>query len=163
MTLTARRLRKLLKYDPLTGVFMWLRPPWNHPRMLGKPAGCTTTGYVVIQIGDRKYKAARLAWLYITGRWPKHKMDHRNRKPLDNRFVNLREATDAQNGQNHSHSGRMLPVGVHHDPRRGSKHYQPRVRCNGRTHYFGYYATAAAAHRVYLQKRKELFGAFCPE
>lgn len=46
------------------------------------------------------YKASRLAWLYMTGEWPKYEMDHINHVKDDNRWVNLRDVTPAENCAN---------------------------------------------------------------
>lgn len=41
----------------------------------------------------------------MTGAWPDLQIDHINRDQLDNRWLNLRQATASQNGQNRgSHS-----------------------------------------------------------
>lgn len=99
---TAIQLRKMLRYDPETGKFHWLE------RMNGRRAGCV--GYVskkqrdynriVICINYTSYFAHRLAWLYMTGKWPKKLIDHINRNPMDNRWSNLREVNHSQNGRN---------------------------------------------------------------
>jgi len=106
--ITAQRLRERLDYDPETGVFVWKqasdRPrEWNM-RWVGKVAGVKarnyTSSYLLISIDGEKYLAHRLAWLYMTGIWPKAFIDHVNRDSFDNRWSNLREATKAQNGWN---------------------------------------------------------------
>jgi hypothetical protein len=71
--LSANRLLKLLKYDPATGVFRW-RVHRGGPNNFGgvaagsihPPKGCR-----VICIDGKIYRANRLAWLYMTGKWPK--------------------------------------------------------------------------------------------
>jgi hypothetical protein len=51
-------------------------------------------------IDGHTYKLSRLAWLYMTSEWPRGEIDHANRDPTDDRFCNLREATNRQNQAN---------------------------------------------------------------
>ena len=97
---TQKDIGALLHYDPTTGVFT--NKVDRNPRApKGSIAGYTNTiGYTVIQINGRKLHAHRLAWLYMTGKWPTHEIDHINRIRSDNRFANLREASSGDNKQN---------------------------------------------------------------
>jgi hypothetical protein len=54
-------------------------------------------GYHQIRIGGRPYSASRLAWLYMTGKWPNSEISYINGKPSDTRWANLREVTSSQN------------------------------------------------------------------
>lgn len=98
--LTQERLKTLLDYNPETGdftnkVFRGLRA------MPGDMAGNVSQGgYIELTIDKRKYKAHRLAWFYVYGVWPTNSIDHINRVKIDNRICNLRDVTQAQNGQN---------------------------------------------------------------
>jgi hypothetical protein len=93
--LTAERLRALLSYDPVSGVLVGLIKP-SQPVRAGAVAGGINHGYRRIKIGRRIYGAHRLAWLYMTGEWPCNEIDHINCDRADNRWCNLREATDSQ-------------------------------------------------------------------
>lgn len=62
-------------------------------------------GYVDIRIDAKKYKAHRLAWLYVHGRWPEKLIDHINGVKTDNRLINLREASAAENAMNNPSLG----------------------------------------------------------
>jgi hypothetical protein len=57
-------------------------------------------GRYAIWIDGARYYTAPLAWFYQTGSWPKNKIDHRDRNPRNDRFINLREATVSQNSAN---------------------------------------------------------------
>lgn len=78
-------------YNPLTGLFYNLK---------GNSLGWVNKGYILIAIKNRHYFIHRLAWLYMTGKWPKNEIDHINRIKNDNRWENLREATRIENGRN---------------------------------------------------------------
>jgi HNH endonuclease len=84
--LTAARLRELLDYDPITGAFTWRSP--------------RQSGYRRIFIDGRLYAASRLAWLWMTGSWPKGQIDHANLKKDDDRWTNLREASQSAQSAN---------------------------------------------------------------
>jgi len=111
-TITARRVRELLDYDPETGIFIWRRRPlrcgleridrgWNK-RFAGKLAigGRHPQGHFRICLYCRGYAAHRLAWLYVYGEWPKTDIDHINGNGGDNRIANLRLASVSQNIMN---------------------------------------------------------------
>lgn len=91
--LTQEKLQELLHYCPDTGIFMR-----KHRKQ--KAGTLETTGYIRIKVGDKLYRAHRLAWLYVHGRFPVDQIDHINQIKDDNRISNLREATNAQNQRN---------------------------------------------------------------
>ena len=98
--LTQSELKELMHYDPAAGQFVRLKARF-HPQRIGQIAGCVNKhprrGYVVIKIHGKSYEAHRLAWLYMTGEWPKSQIDHRDEDKTNNRWDNLREATHTQN------------------------------------------------------------------
>lgn len=105
-------LKECLNYNPDTGIFTWEVRPVGHfknemscrstnTRMAGKVCGYSDhEGYFSITIGCKLYRAHRLAWLYMTGKWPKDQMDHIDHDRKNNRWVNLREATRKENMKN---------------------------------------------------------------
>ena len=102
--ITQKELKELLYYDPISGVFTWLKP--KQGRKKSGSVGGGSAGYIEIHINGRKYQAHRLAWLYIYGVWPEHQIDHINHIVSDNAIGNLREATHQENGRNQSLNSR---------------------------------------------------------
>ena len=98
--LTAEMLRSLLSYDPETGEFRWRI---SRGRVsVGDIAGShpNRVGYLRIMLGDVEYRAHRLAWLYIYGKWPELVIDHIDRNKTNNRIANLRDVSHAENMRN---------------------------------------------------------------
>jgi hypothetical protein len=98
--INAKQLKKLVSYDPVTGLFTRLVPSCG-----GRvPAGFvfrpkTWNQYQHIKIGGVQYTAHRLAWVLMTGKQPDF-IDHINGLKHDNRFVNLRDVTASENMKN---------------------------------------------------------------
>jgi hypothetical protein len=90
--LTAKRLRKVLSYAPTTGIFRW-KVSASSRAPVGAIAGAKNgRGYHQIRIGGRPYSVSRLAWLYMTAKWPNSEISYINGNPSDTRWANLREA-----------------------------------------------------------------------
>lgn len=157
-TLTADELRERLHYDPETGIFRWRKTP--RPGFVGKEAGYIDThGYAIISIDFVAWKAHRLAFLYMTGEWPKETIDHRNMRKSDNRWSNLRDATAAQNQANNpkyscNTSGAK---GVFVRP---NGRYRAAIRKNYKLFHIGTFATLAEASAAYAVAHAEAFGEF---
>lgn len=97
--ITAERLRELVNYNPDTGEFTWAKSRFGARK--GDICGrINNYGYREIGVDYRLYNAHRLAWLYMTGSFPKAGVDHINRIRNDNRWCNLREANQSQNSAN---------------------------------------------------------------
>lgn len=91
-------LRRLLRYEPETGNFFWTQ---NRCRVSeGSRAGRVSLGYVNIKVTQVEIRAHRLAWAFMTGAWPTTDIDHINRDRADNRWTNLRLASNKQNHEN---------------------------------------------------------------
>lgn len=157
---TADRLRELFGYDPDTGVMRW-RVSTNSRVVVGQEAGCVNGGgYIVVSVDGRLYRAHRLIWLYVYGRWPGTDIDHIDGDPQNNRLTNLREATVSQNQANArrraNNTSGFKGVNFH---KRGRK-WQARIRVNGKSLYLGFFDSREAAHAAYVAAARELFGEF---
>jgi len=98
MSFTLNYIRSILDYDPFeTGLFVWKEQIGRRIRV-GEVAGSyDKDGYIIIQIGGVKYKAHRLAYLYMTGEWPEEEIDHKDGNPANNVWSNLRDSTRVEN------------------------------------------------------------------
>jgi hypothetical protein len=98
--MTIDELRAVLAYSPETGEFRWNVP--GKGKRVGKLAGSIdpSSGYIKINVGHHNYYGHRLAWAFVRGEWPPKQIDHKNLDRGDNRFGNLRLATNAQNMRN---------------------------------------------------------------
>lgn len=152
--LTNKRLKQLVEYDPESGRFYRV----GRAGVKGGPVNSVpnkAVGYRYMRVDGRRYMAHRIAWLYMTGRWPVADIDHINGDRADNRFVNLREATRSENCQNRpiastNRSG-LRGVSWH----RASHKFVSRITVNGRRFDLGYFHTAQEAHSAYLKAKAE--------
>lgn len=145
-----------IAYDPDTGHFTWLHPA-SRRVSVGDTAGwLNDSGYVLVSLEGHKHRAHRLAWRLAYGYWPAHQIDHINGARSDNRLVNLREATDAQNRQNMAKraDNKSGYVGVYYAP--WAKAWRAEIRVDGQRKRLGYFADPITAHTAYAQAKKQM-------
>lgn len=154
-------LRKLLRYNPATGKLFWRERPvemfkskrsanaWN-AKCAGEEAFATDNsyGYLVGSIFDCKYRAHRVIWAMETGEWPTEQIDHEDHDRSNNRFANLRKASNAENARNQSFrcTNTSGITGVYWS-KRASKWYA-QIKVDGQAIHLGYFSNlpfAAAA------------------
>ena len=150
--LTHERLLQVIHYDQNTGTFTRIGQSGKRTDLIGERAGGPTSdGYLRVAVDDRRYRAHRLAWFYMTGRWPNPEVDHRNHMRTDNRWENLREATSAINKQNRltaNCNNKTGMLGVSHAP---AGKFRARI-----DHiHLGVFDTPEDAHRAYLEAKRE--------
>lgn len=155
--ITQNRLKELFYYNPETGIFSRLSIT-NRNQHIGDIVGCEDIqkGYIMIGADGALYLAHRLAFLYMTGEWPKNQIDHINRIKNDNRWCNLREATPRQNGWNKKvpKNNKVGIKGVYWD-KRISKFIVQRDR-----RYLGSFASKEQAALASLRYAKQHHGEF---
>lgn len=154
-------LKELLYYEPSTGWFTWL-VQYNSRTIVGSRAGTLQHGRRKIQIGGKQYYSGRLAWFYMTGKWPTCLIDHEDRDRQNDVWTNLREANYCESTHN-----RILPVGE--SGLRGVKRgwanphrWEARIAVGYQRIHLGAFDSAEEAHAVYLAAAKELHGKFAP-
>ncbi len=100
------RLMEVFSYDPKTGIFRWLAT-FGSRAVEGDIAGHVVTkgppnvvGYRYLTFEKIRYRASRVAWLFIHGEPVPEYVDHDNRVRSDDWIDNLRAATNSQNCAN---------------------------------------------------------------
>lgn len=152
MTLTHERLRQLLLYDPLTGIFTWRKEKVKGKHTGGSNAGhADARGYCKISLDGQKYYAHRLAWFYHYARWPTKNIDHIDRCRNNNRISNLRDVGQSKNALNgplrrNNASGF---TGVSYDERR--KTWVAYITVAGKKKHLGAYMSLALASEARKQ------------
>lgn len=154
--ITQKRLKEVLDYDPETGVFVWLINRGSVKS--GTICSCKQNGYIVIKIDGIRYYGQRLAWLYMTGKFPELEVDHINGKKNDNRWKNLREASRQQNRWNSNQNSKT------NNPYKGVTLYkrlnvwQATIGYNGKRLFLGNFKTPEEAAVAYDIAAEKLFG-----
>jgi len=136
-TVTQEYVKKVLHYNPETGIFTWLATCSNRA-VKGSIVSCTDPhGYICLRVNNVNVRAHRLAYLYIVGKWPDNYIDHINGNTSDNRWVNLRHVTSAVSSKNKGICKRcrfgLMGIDIAHGK------YRVRIRDKGKEVHLGLY------------------------
>lgn len=149
MTVDQALLRKLFDYDPHTGVVTRLVCTANRHTPGEQVGYLAARGYLQAGVFATKYYLHRLIWMWVYGTWPVNKIDHVNRVRSDNRLINLREVSNAENCHNTSRQTRNWSgyTGVAWDKNRCL--WLAQITVSGRHFHLGRYSTPAEASVAY--------------
>ena len=155
--ITQKRLKELLHYNELTGLFTRLAIPnakGINSTHIGKIAGSTgTDGYVVIRLDKRPYKAHRLAWLYMYGEFPTGSIDHKDHDRANNRIKNLSAVTHSENMKNLK-PRRAECFGVYKTKGNRNKSWKAVITVQDKEVFLGYHTTKHEA--ITARKKAEI-------
>ena len=163
--ITQNQLKKLLDYNPETGVLTWRNRPREdfasdhgykvfNTRSAGRAAGAIDAkGYIKMGLTIdgvfKNYWAHRLIWLHVNGETP-NQIDHINQNKADNRIKNLRDVDNATNRKNQSryitNTSGITGVSWH----KASSKWCAQIKINGKSNHLGLFKTleeAAVARR----------------
>lgn len=161
--LTQRRLLEVIHYDKRSGNFHWRIAPRRGIRAGQKAGTLNRNGGIYICVDGVRYQAHRLAWFYVTGRWPANEIDHRDLNRANNAWGNLREANSSQNKTNRrvrADSETQFKGVYRFKAFKLKKPYEAYIRRDGRRIHLGYYEKPEQAHAVYLREAKKRHGQF---
>ena len=155
MGLTQSDLKEYLSYESETGIFTWVKSYRN--QHIGKRVGSyDKDGYVQIKLKRKLYRAHRLAWLYVHGKFPDSQLDHIDGVRDNNVITNLREVTFAGNAQNQrgSHSDSTYGMlGI--DYNKTKKRFRARIQLGGKRITLGGFSTAEDAYAAYIEAKRK--------
>jgi hypothetical protein len=158
--ITHERLKEVMHYDPETGTMTWIKPTARRVH-IGDTAGCPcTSGHLQVKIDGRFYMVHRLAWLYMTGEWPPKDIDHEDLDNTNNRWKNLRRATESQNRANSkklSTNTSGLKGVVWH---KRDRIFEAKLGFGGKYLYLGRFDCPAAASFAYQIEADKRWGEF---
>ena len=161
--LTAEHLRRVLIYDPHTGLWKWRQGGKGRPKVLqwmaGSLGGKPGHQYLSISIGRLPYYAHRLAFLYMMGKWPEPECDHIDGDRTNNCWVNLREATHTQSKQNKG-TRKDNTTGFRGVYRHEDGKFVARIKVGDKRIALGSFDTPEEASEAYERAAKESFGLF---
>lgn len=155
---TAERIREAFNYNPDTGAITWrIRAARN--TKIGAVAGWRIPdGYSRVNLDKMTLSGSHVAWVYMTGKWPDEMIDHIDGDPTNDRFANLREATNGQNQCNAkrrcSNTSGMKGVC------RNKNSWMALIAVNKKRHYLGTFPTREQAFEAYSAAAKEMHGEY---
>ena len=146
-------IKRVLRYDPESGEFWWTDEAPK--KVAGKLANAKDKlGYVCLKINGKMYKAHRLAWSFVHGKFPNGDIDHINGNPSDNRISNLRLVSHSVNLQNQRKARADSATGVLGVRKNGSG-YRAEIRVCGKRINLGTYPTTELAHIAYVDAKRK--------
>ena len=152
-----KKLQELFDYRD--GELYWKERISRYSIDLSKPAGCIgKSGYRVIRVEGKDYRAHRLIWKYQHGKDPKEFIDHIDGNRVNNNIENLREATKQQNSYNRGpqKNNELGIKGVRKDRNK----YRALIMINGKSKNLGVFNTIEEARLVREEAEKKLFKEF---
>jgi hypothetical protein len=167
-------LNDLLRYEPETGKLFWKRRPitmfafdserhsgkriysaqracniWN-TRYADKEALTTLNNWGCLHgsIHKQSMLAHRVIWELVTGKPPREEIDHINGNKIDNRLVNLREATPSLNSSNRgiAINNKSGEIGIFWNAIR--ERWRAQITQNGKQQFLGEFKTKEEAIRA---------------
>lgn len=158
--ITQEKLKSILHYDPETGLWTWLVTRGRLAKKGQRAGFISAERYWIIKVSGKSYKGHRLAWFYMTGRWPPFDTDHIDLCRSNNVWSNLREATRAQNQMNG-------PIRADNTSGVKGAHWHKRDRvwlasiaAEGRKIHLGTFRRVEDAHAAYAAAAVKYFGEY---
>ncbi len=155
--ITQEQLKQLLDYNPNTGLFTRLTNKASYWSIGDLAGNLNKDGYIEICTNSSVYLAHRLAFLYMTGKFPEVDTDHIDTIRHHNWWSNLREATKSENGQNLKKAKKNnLSTGVLGVYIRKDGFIYSKIKINRKQYHLGYFNSIEEASNAYIKAKREL-------
>lgn len=152
-------IRATFRYDSRTGFLWWKERGLG--RRFSKPAGSKSArGYISVEFQGKTYKAHNLIWAIRKGVWPAKQIDHKNTFKYDNRWCNLREASQSENRANSKMYANNTSGYKGVTRRKGYARWRAMLQKEGKRIRLGAFGCPKKAHAVYVKAAKKHFGEF---
>lgn len=143
--LTYERVHELFNYNPETGIVTWIKPTSNRVKQGSTAGSINSLGYFKIGVDYKTYLLHRLAFLWMEGFFPENGLDHIDRDRLNNKWTNLREASQQCNIRNcnifKSNTSGIIGVGWHKQTRK----WRASIMVSGKDIHIGLFNTKIEA------------------
>lgn len=156
---TKKEVDSLLDYDKGSGVFRWKKNT-GKARKEEVAGSVNHSGYILIGIKGKQYRAHRLAWLMTYGEWPNKHIDHINCNRSDNRICNLRLCSQEQNLANSRKPAKNSSGYKGVSWCKFTDRWRATIRHNGKSISLGRFDCPEEAHRAYCENGRQLKGEF---
>lgn len=151
-------LLRLVDYDPETGIFTRKVRTSNRVHIGDRVGTISGNGYWTAGIGGFYAYLHQFAWLYVHRVWPPRDIDHENTVKIDNRFSNLRLATESQNLSNTGPKSNNTSGFKGVSAKRNK--WAADIRSNGKRFRLGTFHTKEEAYAAYCTAAHRLNGEF---
>ena len=146
---THAELTRRFSYDEMTGEFRLRVGVLRHGRIGEDPVRHDDFGNGFINIDSQKYAATRVAWFYVTGRWPTRHVRCIDRDRSNIAFSNLKEGTRIYTREQ---APRKQEHGVSWDEKK--KKWQAVYRTAARYEHLGYFDDIEEARAIWRKTTK---------
>ena len=173
LTNLVQKLKSALAYNPDTGEFIWRTRLNAYYVSAGKGAVAGTSvldrdggTHINISFEGKLYRAHRLAYLFMKGKWPSGDIDHKDGVRTHNWWTNLRPAS---RGQNNANRHKLMPnnvsgkTGISWVARLNK--WLARINVDGKVIHLGIFDKDKLQDAVKVRRAAELkyWGAYAPD
>lgn len=158
----ASEIAEWFSYDPEGGIVTWRRKP-NRNIRIGQTAGYlwsekkSRTSYIRVGFKGRAIFAHHIAFVCMTGEFPKGVVDHQDGDGTNNRWENLRDVSHTQNLRNQRRNSANTSGSQGVDYHRASKRWRARIIVGKKEHHLGVFQSReeAVAARKAAERQHE--------